>query len=88
MPKGTACHVDDYPAAIEAATTIGATLGALPLERPLIDEGRVVPVGPVLGPLEEAVYAVWLEERSDHRATWVFVEWLREQLSDLGGVVS
>lgn len=83
-PKGTAYYVDDYPAAVEAATTLGAALAILPLEKPLIDSGRVVAVGPALGPLPEAVYAVFPEDKADSLLIHAFLEWLRRQLAALG----
>ncbi len=73
-------HVDDYPAAIEAAETLGAALAVWPLEQPLIDSGRVFAVGAPQGPIPEAMYAVMLEERAGDPAIRSFVEWLRRQL--------
>lgn len=73
-------HVDDYPAAIDAAETLGAALAIWPLEQPLIDSGRVVAVGAPQGPIPEAMYAVMLEERAGDPAIRVFLDWLRRQL--------
>lgn len=77
-------HVDDYPAAIEAAETLGAALAVLPLEKPLIASGRVTAIGPAFGPLPEAMYAVMLAGRQDDPAIRAFLGWLQEQLASLG----
>lgn len=74
--------VDNYPAAVEAAESLGATLAVLPLEKPLIDSGRVQAVGPEL-PLPEAMYAVMLTERQQEPAIRAFLDWLRQQLAQL-----
>lgn len=76
-------HVDDYPAAIEAAETLGAALAVLPLEQPLLASGRVVAVGDPVGPLPEAMYAVMLAERRDDPAIAAFLDWLGRQLDTL-----
>lgn len=73
--------VDDYPAAVEAAENLGATLAVLPLEKPLIESGRVTAIGPVL-PLPEAMYAVMLTERQQEPAIRAFLDWLRRQLAE------
>ncbi|MDI1302451.1 MAG: LysR substrate-binding domain-containing protein [bacterium] len=75
--------VNDYPAAIEAAESLGAALAVLPLEKVLIDSGRVTAIGPQLGPLPEAMHAVMLTEKQDDPAIRAFLGWLREQLSAL-----
>lgn len=77
-------HVDDYPASIEAAETLGVAMAILPLERPLIRSGRVVAIGPALGPLPGAMYAVMLAGRQDDPAIHAFLDWLRAQLATLG----
>lgn len=76
-------HVDDYPAAIEAAQTLGVALAVMPLEKPLIASGRVTAIGPALGPLPEAMYAVIPDDRQDDPAIHAFLDWLREQLRSL-----
>lgn len=78
-------HVDDYPAAIEAAATLGAALAIMPLEKPLLDSGKLVAAGPLLGPLPDAMYAVMRTERRGDPALVAFVDWLRRQLQDLVG---
>ena len=83
-PARDGYHVDDYPASIEAATSLGAALAVMPLEQLLIDSGRVVAVGPDLGPLPEAIYAVMLPERQHQPEIQAFLDWLREQLASLG----
>lgn len=76
-------HVDDYPAAIEAAQTLGVALAVLPLEKPLLDSGRVTAVGPAIGPLPEAMYAVMLAERQADPAIAAFLAWLETRLAAL-----
>lgn len=76
-------HVDDYPAAVEAAETLGAALALLPLERPLIDSGRVTAVGPALGPLPEAIHAVMRPGQQASPAIRAFLDWLRDALASL-----
>ncbi len=73
----------DYPTAVDAAETIGAALALLPLERPLITGGRVVTVGPVAGPLQQALYAVMREEDVDDPGINAFLDWLTGRLQDL-----
>ena len=75
--------VDDYPAALEAAETIGVALALDPLERPLLDTKRVVALAPRLGPLPEAVYAVMLPETRNVATVRAFVDWLRSELAAL-----
>lgn len=83
-PAGEAYYVDDYPAAIEAATTLGAAVAVLPIEKPLLASGRVVAIGPPLGPLPEAVYAVMPEDRRDDPAIRAFLAWLVRKIDALG----
>lgn len=73
--------VDDYPAAIEAAETLGATLALLPLEKPLLRSGRVTAIGLAIGPLPEAMYAVMLQGKQDEPAIMAFLAWLKDQLT-------
>lgn len=82
-PSGQAYYVDDYTAAVTAAETLGAALAALPLEKPLIDSGRVTAIGKPAGPLPAAMYAVMLTEKQDMPAIRIFLAWLREQLKSL-----
>ncbi len=81
-PTGESYHVDDYTAAIEAAETLGVALAALPLEKPLIDSGRVTPVGPVIGPLPNGIYAVTLAGKEPPAAR-LFLDWVSELLAGL-----
>ncbi|WP_169577484.1 LysR substrate-binding domain-containing protein [Sinimarinibacterium sp. CAU 1509] len=76
-------HVDDYPAAIEAAETVGVALAILPLERPLIASGRVVAVGPAYGPMPQAMYAVMLDDRRGNEAIAAFIDWVRRRLAEI-----
>lgn len=82
-PRGQAWYVDDYPAAIEAATTLGVALAVMPLEKPLLASGRVVAIGPELGPLPEAMYAVMPAGREDAPAIRALLDWLRQQIASL-----
>jgi LysR family transcriptional regulator, glycine cleavage system transcriptional activator len=75
--------VDDYPAAIEAAETLGVALAILPLEQPLLDSKRLAAPWPALGPLPDAVYAVWHESRSHRPDIRRFLDWLQDQLTSL-----
>lgn len=83
VPDGEAYYVDDYPAAIESAETLGAALAVMPLEKPLVASGRVTAVGPAFGPLPEGVYAVMLTENQDLPAIHAFLDWLQQQLAAL-----
>ena len=69
-------HVDDYPAAIEAAQTLGVALALAPLEQPLIDSGRLVAPWPASGPLPEAVHALWREDSDRRDQINAFLDWL------------
>ena len=75
--------VDDYPAAIEAAETVGVALAVLPLEQPLLDSKRLAAPWPALGPLPESVYAVMREEQSGRGDIQAFLGWLKTQLASL-----
>lgn len=75
---------NDYPTAVEAAETIGAALALMPIERPLLSDGRVAAVGPSAGPLEQSLFAVMREEDVEDPGINAFVAWLRERLDDLG----
>lgn len=72
--------VDDYPAAIEAAETLGAALAVVPLEQPLLDSKRLAAPWPAVGPLPEAVYAVYRKEDAGRADIAAFLDWLRTQL--------
>ncbi|MCB1836847.1 MAG: LysR family transcriptional regulator [Alcanivoracaceae bacterium] len=76
--------VDDYPAAIEAAETLGIALALAPLEKPLIDSGRLAAPWPAVGPLPEAVYAVMPQHSERHAQRDAFLDWLKQQLASLG----
>lgn len=76
--------VDDYPAAIEAAESLGVALAIMPIEQPLLASGRVVAPLPPLGPLPEAIHAVWRDDVAERMATRAFLTWLKERLAALG----
>lgn len=82
-PTGKAFHVDDYPAAIEAAETLGAALALIPLENPLIHSGRVEAPFPAIGPLDESIYAVYPESQKSRPVIRTFVDWLLKELRSL-----
>ena len=79
--------VDDYPAAIEAAETVGVALAVLPLEQPLLDSKRLAAPWPALGPLPESVYAVMRQEQSGRSDIHAFLDWLKAQLASLPAAV-
>jgi LysR family glycine cleavage system transcriptional activator len=83
-PTGKQVYVDDYPAAIEAAETLGAALAMYPIEIPLIESGRVEAPFEPIGPLDEAIYAVYPEPQKNNAGIRVFIEWLRAQLLAMG----
>lgn len=75
-------HVDDYPAAIEAARSLGVALATWPLEQPLIDRGELAAPLPPLGPIG-AVYAVALKGRLAEPALQAFLDWLQARFAAL-----
>lgn len=77
-------HVDDYPTAMESGVSAGVSLAVMPLERPLLDSGRLVAAGPAMGPLPGGVHAVMLAEREHDPATGVFLDWLKARLASRG----
>jgi LysR family glycine cleavage system transcriptional activator len=77
-------HVDDYPAAIEAARSLGVALATWPLEKPLTDQGELAAPFPPLGPIG-AVYAVARKGRLDEPAILAFLDWLAERFAALTG---
>lgn len=82
-PVGQQYYLDDYPAAMDAAESLGAMLALMPIETPLINSGRVEAPFPVLGPLEESIYAVYHESSQNDVAIRAFIAWLLQQLSNL-----
>lgn len=83
-PCGRQYHVDDYPAAIQAAESLGAALALYPIETPLITEGRLEAPFPPAGPLDEAIYAVYPQRWQYSPSAQAFIQWLREQLATMG----
>jgi LysR family glycine cleavage system transcriptional activator len=82
-PSGKQFYVDDYPAAIEASETLGAALGLAPIEASLISSGRVESPFPPIGPMDEAIYAVYPLAQKNNPSVRAFIDWLREQLHAL-----
>ncbi len=74
--------VDDYPAAIEAAETLGVALAVLPLEQPLLDSQRLAAPWPPQGPIPEAVYAVMRTQDQSRSDIITFLHWLKETLAE------
>ena len=74
--NGPAYHVDDYPAAVQAAESLGAALALFPIEQSLIDSGRVEAPFPPIGPLDEAIYVVYPKSRELPTAGRIFIDWL------------
>lgn len=81
--EGPAYTVDDYPAAIQAAETLGAALALYPIEQPLITAGRVEALFPPVGPLDEAIYAVYPKGRDLPSGGRAFIDWIRSLLKEL-----
>lgn len=79
-PEGQSYQVDDYPAAIEAAETLGAALALYPIEQPLINSGRVEAPFPPVGPLDEAIYAVYPLNRDIPSGGRDFIDWIKSLL--------
>ncbi|MBS61789.1 LysR substrate-binding domain-containing protein [Salinisphaera sp.] len=79
--SGPAYHVDDYPAAVQAAESLGAALALFPIEQPLIKSGRVEAPFPPIGPLDEAIYAVYPTNREMPTAGRIFIDWLGSLLA-------
>jgi LysR family glycine cleavage system transcriptional activator len=75
-------HVDDYPAAIEAARNLGVALATYPLEKPLVDSDELAAPYPPLGPIG-SVYAVTAAGRLDEPAIRAFLGWLEVRLAAL-----
>lgn len=73
--------VDDYPAAVEAAETLGVALAVLPLEQPLLDSARLAAPWPAAGPLTDAVYAVIRDDAQQREDVTLFLTWLKDQLA-------
>ena len=75
-------YVDDYPAALEAARSLGVALALYPLENPLLEKQLLVAPYPPLGPIG-AIYAVCAEGRLQEPAIQSFLDWLTSQLNRL-----
>tara|TARA_R110002073_G_scaffold84612_3_gene201557 strand:+ start:12026 stop:12925 length:900 start_codon:yes stop_codon:yes gene_type:complete len=75
--------VDDYPAAIEAAETLGVALALAPLEHTLIEKNRLAAPWPASGPMPESIYAVIPNGSQKARQVQIFLEWLKVQLAQL-----
>lgn len=78
-------QLDDYPAAIEAAKTLGGALALFPVELPLLKSGQVIAPVPQFGPLDESVCAVYRPEDAENPSVRMLIDWIRglfDQLSD------
>lgn len=73
-------HLDDYPAAIEAAKTLGGALAAMPIEQALVQSGAVMAPLPAIGPLEEGVFAVFRPTDADNPVVQSFIDWVAQLL--------
>lgn len=73
-------HLDDYPAALEAAKTLGGTLAAMPIEQYLVDSGVLIAPLPRLGPLDDGVFAVYRPADQDNPVIQGFVQWIESLL--------
>lgn len=81
--QGKRFHVDDYPAAIEAAETLGAALALWPLEKPLLNQGRIEAPFPPQGPIDEAIYAVYPEHKANSPGLRSFIDWISTCLQEI-----
>ena len=79
LPQGKQHVLDNYPSAIQAAESVGAMLALMPLEKELVEAGRLEAPIPVTGPIDEAIYAVFKNETGKSKAIDVFVSWLQEE---------
>lgn len=82
-PEGPQYYVDDYPAAIQAAETLGAALALYPVEYSLVQSGRVEAPFPPLGPLDNAIYAVYPDNAELPEGGRAFIDWLKTRLATL-----
>ncbi|MCK0153099.1 LysR substrate-binding domain-containing protein [Alcanivorax sp. S6407] len=82
-PSGPNYYVDDYPAAVQAAETLGAALAIYPVEYSLVQSGRVEAPFPPIGPLDGAIYAVYPENTDLPGGGRAFIDWLRGRLAEL-----
>ncbi|MGM0564761.1 MAG: LysR substrate-binding domain-containing protein [Pseudomonadota bacterium] len=85
-PEGQHYRVDDYPAAIQAAESLGAALALYPVEKSLTETGRVEAPFPPVGPLDEAIYAVYSEQRMLPEGGRAFIDWVQSELSELSAL--
>ncbi len=76
-------HFSDYPAAIEAAKTLGGTIAVMPVENYLLRRGLVIAPFPRWGPVEEKIYAVYRPTDQDKPAISIFIEWVKTLLAGL-----
>lgn len=82
-PEGPQYYVDDYPAAVQAAESLGAALALYPVEYSLVQSGRVEAPFPPVGPLDGAIYAVYPENTDLPEGGRAFIDWLRNRLAEL-----
>ncbi|MAX57199.1 MAG: LysR family transcriptional regulator [Alcanivoracaceae bacterium] len=81
--RGSQYYVDDYPAAVQAAESLGAALALYPVEMPLVESGRVEAPFPPIGPLDEAIYAVYPNNKSLPVGGREFIDWLKNKLDEI-----
>lgn len=80
--KNESVYVDDYPAAIDAAYSLGVALALHPIENAAIKNGQLVAVGSAISGYGE-IYAVTKQGRLQEQAIQIFLTWLVQRLQDL-----
>lgn len=68
-------HLDDYPSAIEAAKHLGAALALMPVEKELVSSGSVIAPIAEIGPIDEAIYAIYNVSDKDNPTIQAFLRW-------------
>lgn len=81
--QGKQYYLDDYPSAIEAAESLGATIALMPLEKSLVKAGRLEAPFPLMGPIDEAIYAVYKPDSVKDETIQTFIQWLKSELDKL-----
>lgn len=80
--KNESIYVDDYPAAIDAAYSLGVALALHPIENAAIKNKQLVAVGPTIS-VSDKIYAVVKQGRLQEQAIQIFLTWLMRCLQEL-----
>ena len=75
--------LDDYPTAIQAAEFLGATVALMPLEKELVTSSCLETPFPAVGPISEAVYAVYQPDNIKRESIQSFIQWIKEEVVKL-----